>query len=167
MWEEIGNAIVSENGFSLVILSILVLLSVFAGLKHGRFKLKTDRFTIEGEARDKERLLMKTQKDFVKTTCKGFERRIPRFDGYDPKLGELVVEKVFDEIVDWIMINHIRDDDEYITLKQEIIWDIVSAEIVADELKTDKFKKQCYTCIEHIIKRLVQIRTSDGDVNNE
>lgn len=163
MLEEIGRAITSENGISLVVLSILVFISVFVGLKHGRFKLKTEKFTLIGEARDKERLLMKTQKDFVKTACTGFEKRIPRFDGYDPKLGELVVEKVFDEIVDWIMINHIKDDDEYIALKQEIIWDIVSSEITADELKTDKFKKQCYSCIEHIIKRLVQIRNNENE----
>ena len=162
MLEEIGKAIASDSGISLVFLSFLVFISVMIGLKRGRFKLKTDRFTIEGEARDKERLLMKTQKDFVKTTCTGFEKRIPRFEGYDPKLGELVVEKVFDEIVDWIMINHIRDDDEYISLKQEIIWDIVSTEIIADELRNDKFKKQVYTCIEHIIKRLVQIRNGDN-----
>jgi hypothetical protein len=162
MLEEIGKAIASDSGISLVFLSFLVFASVLIGLKRGRFKLKTDRFTIEGEARDKERLLMKTQKDFVKTACIGFEKRIPRFEGYDTKLGELVVEKVFDEIVDWIMINHIRDDDDYIALKQEIIWDIVSSEIIADELKTDKFKKQCYSCIEHIIKRLVQIRNGDN-----
>lgn len=158
MLEEIGKVISSDSGISLVLLSFLVFISVMIGLKRGRFKLKTDRFTIEGEARDKERLLMKKQTDFVKTTCIGFEKRIPRFEGYDPKLGELVVEKVFDEIVDWIMINHIEDSEDYISIKQDIVWDIVSSEITADQLKTDKFKKQVYTCIEQIIKRLVQIR---------
>ena len=161
MWEAIGDAIASENGMSIAVLAVLTFISVFVGLKHGRIKLKTDRLTIEGEARDKERLLMKKQSECASVACKGFEKRIARFDGYNTLLGALIAEKAYDQIVEWIMANHIRDDQEYITDKQEIIWDIVSAEVVDDRFRSEKFKKQVYECIEHIIRRLVQIRENE------
>lgn len=163
MWETIGNVLTSSNGITIAILAVLAFASMFIGLKHGRIKLKTDRLTIVGEARDKERVLMKMQTDFVKTTCEGFEKRIPRFDGYNQFLGELIAEKVYDAIVDLIMINHIKDDEDYIQEKQEIIWDIVSSHIIDDRFRTDKFKKQVYVCIEKIIKRLVKMRNRSED----
>lgn len=158
MLESIGDAIASDNWISITVLAVITFISVFAGLKHGRIKLKTDRFTIEGEARDKERLLMKKQSEYAHSACKGFEKRITRFEGYNNLLSALIAEKAYDEIVNWIMTNHLEDNPDYISNKQEIVWNIVSAEIVDDRFRSEKFKKQVYECIEQIVKRLVQIR---------
>lgn len=154
MWESLVDLVKSGNGW--LILLILVMMGITA--KMGHLKIKTDKMMIGKESGEKQRLLMKKQTEYAKNACIGFEKRITRFDGYNPYLGALIVEKVYDEIVDWIMINHIEDDEDYIESKQEIVWNIVTTETLDDRMKTDKFRKQVYNCIEGIIKRLVQMR---------
>ena len=89
------------------------------------------------------------------------EKKIPRFDGYNEYLGKYMAELAFDEIVNWITVNHIQPDEDYISIKQNIIWDLVLAETVDDRVKTDKVKKIVFANIEDIIKRLYQMRVNE------
>ena len=155
MWDSVVDLVKSGNGWLVVLLIAAVIMTV----RMGHLKVKTDKLMIGKESGEKQRLLMKKQTEYAKNACIGFEKRIPRFDGYNQYLGTLIVEKVYDEIVDWIMINHIEDDEDYIESKQEIVWNIVTTETLDDRMRSDKFKKQVYSCIEGIIKRLVQMRS--------
>ena len=154
MWESVERLVDSGKAWFVLIIIFLIIIAV----RMGYMKVKTDKVLIGRESGEKVRLLMKKQSEYARIACKGFEKRIPRFDGYDNLLGAFVAEKVYDEIVNWIMVNHIEDNQDYIENKQEIVWDIVSAEIVNDKFRSEKFKKSVDSCIEQIIKRLVQMR---------
>jgi len=154
MWDVVVK--LCENGD---VWFVVVILGLMAFAVHqGYLRVKTDKILIDKDSSERVRLLMKKQSEYAKNACVGFEKRIPRFDGYNDTLGELIVEKVYDEIVNWIMINHIEDNEDYIETKQEIVWNIVSENSVNDHVKTKQFKKQCDEYIESIVKRLVQMR---------
>ena len=154
MWESLVDIVKSGQGWLIVLLVVAMVITA----RMGHLKIKTDKLLIGKESGEQQRLLMKTQTEYAHNACIGFEKRIQRFDGYNSLLGEIIVEKVYDEIVDWIMINHIMDDEDYIETKQEIVWNIVTSETIDDRMRTKKFKEQVYDCIEGIIKRLVQMR---------
>jgi hypothetical protein len=156
MWDAIVSTVESGQGW--LLLAIIVMMAITARMGH--LKVKTDKLMIGKDSGDNERLLMKKQTEYAYVTCMGFEKQIPRFDGYNPILGELIVEKVYDEIVSWVMINHIEDSAEYIKNKQKIVWNIVSTETINKKMKNEKFKAQVYDCIEEIIKELVHIRNN-------
>ena len=57
-----------------------------------------------------------------------------------------------------IMYNHITDDEEYITLKQETAYSMIMKVTDDDYFKSPEFKKYLYDLVEKIIKRFVKIR---------
>ena len=157
MWESVERLVDTGKGWFVLIIIGLIILAV----RMGYMKVKTDKVLIGKSSGENVRLLMKKQAEYAYNACVGFEKRLQHFDGYNPLLGSLIVEKVYDEIVDWIMVNHIDDDKDYIESKQEIIWNIVTSETIDKRMRTEKFRDQCNECIESIIKRLVQMRTRD------
>ncbi len=145
------------DGIWVVLVIALGIISAYCGL----IKIKNDKIIFGRDAAENERFIMKKQVETAYVLCMAFEKNIPRFEGYDDDHGKYVTEKAYDEIINWIMFNHIADDDDYIEAKQEMIWAIVTTESKNDYTKSDKFKKQCDKCIEKIIKRLVQIRENN------
>ena len=121
MWEAIVSAFRDGNGWLIILM--LVLLGVCAKL--GLVKIKTDKISVGRDASLAERNLMKKQVEYAYQACKAFEQRIPKFDGYNTYLGKYITEVTFDEIVNWIMFNHIEDTADYIKIKQDIIWNII------------------------------------------
>ena len=157
MWESVERLISSGKGWFVLIIIGLIVVAV----RMGYMKVKTDKIMIGKTSSEKTRLLMKKQSEFAHTSCTAFEKRIPRFDGYNEYLGKYVVEMCFDEIVDWIMINHMEDSPDYIETKQEKIWNIVTNSTVDARMRTDKFKKQVDSFISDLIKRLVTMRDNN------
>lgn len=154
MWDAIVEAMKTGNGWLIIFLFIMAALTA----RFGHLKIKTDKILIGKNASEQERLLMKKQSEFAHYACMGFEKEIPRFDGYDETLGKLIAEKAYDEVVSWIMINHIEDAPHYISNKQEIIWNLVINETVDKRMRSDRFKERVFYNVESIIKQLVAIR---------
>lgn len=157
MWDSVVKLVDSGKGWFVLIIIFLVVVAV----RMGYMKVKTDKILIGRSSGEQERLIMKKQSEYAYYACMAFEKEIPRFDGYDAKLGKLVAEKAYDEIVNWIMINHIDDAPYYICNKQEIIWNIVVNETVDKRMRSEKFRDRVNENVEQIIKQLVTIR--DGE----
>lgn len=150
---------VFADGQGIWIFIALILIGVTC--KFGHVMIKKDKIIISRDSKEHERLLMMKQKDYAHNACMAFEKRIPRFEGYQTLLGKLIAELAYDEIVDWIMANHIRDDEDYIGLKQKAIWDIITKESVNPKMQEKSFEKEVYKNVELIVKALVQIRESN------
>ena len=159
MWDAVVEAMKTGNGW--LILLVLILVGVTA--RFGHLKIKTDKILIGKSTSEKERLVMKKQSEFAHYACMGFEKSIKRFDGYDETLGKLIAEKAYDEVMSWIMVNHIEAAPYYISNKQEIIWNLVVNETVDDRMRTEKFREKVYADVEGIIKQLVAIRDGGKD----
>lgn len=159
MWESVEKLVNSGKGWFVLIIIFLIVLAV----RMGYMKVKTDKILIGKTGGETERLIMKKQSEYAHYACMGFEKSIKRFDGYDETLGKLIAEKAYDEVMSWIMVNHIEVAPYYISNKQEIIWNLVVNETVDDRMRTEKFREKVYADVEGIIKQLVAIRDGGKD----
>ncbi len=157
MWESVIEAMKTGNAWLVLILIAAIVVTA----KMGHLKIKTDKILIGKTGGEQERLIMLKQSEYAHYACMAFEKSIPRFEGYDDKLGRLIAEKAYDQIVGWIMVNHIVDEPYYISNKQEIIWNLIVDETVDKRMRSDKFRHHVEENVEQIIKQLVSIR--DGE----
>lgn len=141
-----------ECAFSVIIICIIAWVLVKSGLLtiHTRF--------VSMGIEDRERNILRKQLIYAKQSCQAFERFIPRMDGYNVWRGRCVTEYVYDEMVDWIALNHIEANDTYITIKQNAIWNIIQSHVEKPEHSTDEFKKVVFDRVCSDIKMLVKIR---------
>lgn len=155
MWEAIENILISNNG---IVIFVLFILLVVLCARFGLIKIKTDKVTIGINASETERTIMRNQIEWCRLSSITFERTMPKYDGYDKYRGKYIAEKVFDEMITWVVFNHIESTPTYIEIKQQIIWNLVQSLIVRKEYQSDKFKKNVYAYVESTIENLVAIR---------
>lgn len=72
---------------------------------------------------------------------------------------ELVLEKVFDKVIDWINYNHISSNNSYIEIKQGEIKNLVySQNNLDDDYKTPEFAVRMDGWVRELILNLIQVR---------
>lgn len=155
MWKTINDVLTGDNG---VLIALLAVILIIICIKYGNIRIKTDKIKIGKDNGELERDIMRNQKDWCKLSLEAFERNMPKFEGYNQDRGTLIVEKVYDEMIDWIMLNHIRTEKKYIEAKQTKVWNIVQKWTVNDELKTKSFEDKVNKQVAEVIKMLVEIR---------
>lgn len=158
MWDTIVEAMKTGNGWLIILLFIMVALTA----RFGHLKIKTDKILIGKVGSEQIRLTMIKQLEYAHYKCMAFEKGIPRFDGYDEKLGKLIAEKAYDEVTSWIVANHITTEPYYIGNKQDIIWSLIVNETVDKRLRSEKFRKESDRHVKELIEQLVVIRDGDG-----
>ena len=72
--------------------------------------------------------------------------------------ADLILEKVFDKVVDWIHYNHISDTGMYIEIKKEEIKNLVYGFPIPEEYKTPEFKQRMEGWVEELILNLLKVR---------
>ena len=159
----VGDVLTSSNG---VFIAILFIVLVVICIKYGNIMIKTDKVKLGKDGGELERTIMRNQKEWCKLALEAFERQMPKFEGYDILRGQLIMEKVYDEMLDWIMLNHIRTEQKYIEIKQTKVWNIVQKYTVNEEMKSDRFKQSGDEQIKSVIEMLVKIRR-DYNKNGE
>lgn len=72
---------------------------------------------------------------------------------------ELILEKVFDKVIDWINYNHISPNNSYVEIKQGEIKNLVYSQSNLDEnYKTPEFATRMDGWVKELILSLVQVR---------
>lgn len=154
MWESVERLVASGKGWFVL---IIILLVAFA-TRQGYMKVKTEKILIGRDTSEREQLIRMKQADYAHYACKAFEKEIPRFDGYNENLGRLISEIAYDEVIKWIMANHINDSEYYVANKQEAIWNIIVSETVDKRMRSERFHAVVNENVEQIIKQLISIR---------
>ena len=155
MWESIGNVLTSGNAV-VVLLTLIMLVIVLAILaKKGIFQFNGKGVTI-GDNED-ERAVIRQQTEWSQLFVQSM-RQLPIFDGSDTYHTLYILEKAFDEVLSWIVFNHISDSENYISIKQEKIWNLIQTLVIDKKFTTEEFKQVIYDNTETLIKRLVHIR---------
>ena len=158
MWEEIKEIINGPNGIIICILLIIIIFLIVRYAKLGLINIKTKNLSVGKTASETERTIMRNQIEWAKLACQAFESKIPRFEGYDIYKGKYIIERVFDECVKWIAFNHIETTDAYISIKQEIIWNMVQSYVENEKLRSKSFKKTVDEYVAYVVTSLVNIR---------
>lgn len=155
MWESISNVLTSGNAVA-VLLTLIVLIIILAILaKKGIFQFNGKGVTI-GDNED-ERAVIRQQTEWSQLFIQSM-RQLPIFDGSDTYHTLYILEKAFDEVLSWIVFNHISDSENYISIKQEKIWNLIQTLVEDKKFTTEEFKQTIYDNTEVLIKRLVHIR---------
>lgn len=155
MWESIGNVLTSNNAIA-VLITLLILVIVAAVLaKVGIFQFKGKGVTIGGD--EDERAIIRQQTEWTQLFIQSMQQ-LPIFEGSDTYHTLYILEKVFDEVLSWIVFNHISDSENYISIKQEKIWNLIQTLVTDKKFTSTEFKQVIYDNAEVLIKRLVYIR---------
>lgn len=155
MWESISNVLTSGNAVA-VLLTLIVLIIILAVLaKKGIFQFSGKGVTI-GDNED-ERAVIRQQTEWSQLFVQSM-RQLPIFEGSDTYHTLYILEKAFDEVLNWIVFNHISDSENYISIKQEKIWNLIQTLVIDKKFTTEEFKQTIYDNTEVLIKRLVHIR---------
>lgn len=157
MWKAISTVLTSSNALLSIsfIVVLIILISILAKL--GVFSLHVRGIRIGGD--EDERAIIRRQIEWTELQIQAMANE-SIFEGFDTYRTKYIMERVFDEIISWIIFNHISDDIGYISIKQEKVWALIQTLIANDRFTQDDFKEMIYSRTELVIKRLIQIRRS-------
>ena len=155
MWDAIKSVLTGQNALA-VLITITVLVIILAILaKKGIFQFNGKGVTI-GDNED-ERAVIRQQTEWSQLFIQSM-RQLPIFEDSDTYHTLYILEKTFDEVLSWIVFNHISDSENYISIKQEKVWNLIQTLVIDKKFTTDEFKEVVYNNTEVLIKRLVHIR---------
>lgn len=156
MWDFIKAVSTSVYIIPVLIFTLIVLLTVILLIKKGLISVNTK--TVKVGTSESERAIIRQQIEWVHLHCDSLEKSLPHPQNYDIWRGKYILERMYDEIVDWITFNHICTSEGYISIKQERIWATIQSLVRKNEFSTPEFKEFIYNDTEYIIRRLVHIR---------
>ena len=156
MWDFIKAVSTSVYIIPVLVFTLIVLLIVILLVKKGLISVNTRAVRVGTS--ESERAIIRQQIEWVHLHCDSLEKSLPHPQNYDIWRGKYILERMYDEIVDWITFNHICTSEGYISIKQERIWATIQSLVRKEEFSTPEFKEFIYKDTEYIIRRLVHIR---------
>lgn len=161
--DSIINGLTSDNGWLIAILIIIIIVLCIIGAKHGWVAIKTDTIQVGRDASIREQTIIRNQIEWAKNAIEGFEHDIPKTETYDEFRGKFVLEKVYDEVIKWIIFNHIEKTKTYIGLKQESVISIIKKYSYSEIYSSDDFLNSVKDHVVYIIEHLIDIRKEYGE----
>lgn len=156
MWDFIKAVSTSVYIIPVLVFTLIVLLIVILLVKKGLISVNTKAVRVGTS--ESERAIIRQQIEWVHLHCDSLEKSLPHPQNYDIWRGKYILERMYDEIVDWITFNHICTSEGYISIKQERIWATIQSLVRKEEFSSQEFKEFIYNDTEYIIRRLVHIR---------
>lgn len=162
MWDAIKEVLMSDNAWFIVLVLILVILIILIIgiilLLQGKLIINSNHFSIGTNNSETERNIIRQQTEWAKWHCDAFEKNIPKVAETDSWRVKYILEKIYDEIVDWICFNHIVDNPSYVGVKQDKIVYLVQSMTTLKIYHTKEFEIAIREDVEFIIKKLIEIR---------
>ena len=138
--------------FVLVVIVLIVIL-----IKSDYIKIKTAHVKIGAD--EQERAILRQQKEWTYQYVSGLYGTITaKYPDIEPLKTKYILECIYDEIITWLLFNHISRSEMYIMVKVEKLRGIVYSMDVNDAIRSDDFKKMMDGWTKEIINRLVDIR---------
>ena len=97
-------------------------------------------------------------KDLAVAAAAEFVTGIDTRTGVNNYLTKYIIELEYDEVVNWIIFNHITDNPTYISMKQTKALGIIYANCELDIFKSKEFVDMISRKTEELIKGLISIR---------
>lgn len=158
MWQAIQNIFTSANANQIIVLILLLALILAIGIKKGIISFNGHGLSVG--IRENEAKIRRQQTEYLNMIADGTIRDLPKKfqEGNSYYRSKYVISKFKDIFETAIMYNHITDDEEYISLKQEIAYSMIMKVTDDDYFRTPEFRKYLNELVEKIIKRFVKIR---------
>lgn len=109
---------------------------------------------------DNERTTLRHQMQYMNTVLDGTIKDIPARlrEGLHYYRAKYIIGKVKDVFEEAIIYNHIENDEEYVSMKQEIVYNTILKLTDDDYFKKPEFRKYTDDLTKNLIKRFVSIR---------
>lgn len=156
MWETISTILTGPNAFVVLIFLAFVSVILFILVKSGAIRISTPNMSIN--TGDVERNIIRQQLDYVSLHLNGLEAKLDKPEDYNEYLGKLIIEKVFDEYVNWITFNHINKSPAYVEIKQERVVSLIRQYTVKEEFRSEEFEDLIRKDTKEVIEALIRIR---------
>lgn len=156
MWQAISEILTKGNILSLTVCLIVIVLLAIILVKSGVLKIDTNHFQLG--VREDERKVIQQQKEFAYAFVMSLEYSVPKFDGYNEYITKYILERMYDEVVDWIVFNHITTSGDYIKVKGSKLCYLVDCLAKEDIYKSEEMHEYIKAHVEILIKELVHIR---------
>lgn len=157
MWEAIKAAIESPNLYMIIITFIIIIIIGIILVKTNVLTINTKHVKLGAE--DKERDIIRQQVDFAHHYCEALLPRVHELSSEsDDWHSKYILERAYDEVVDWITFNHISNGNAYVHVKQRGIRSLVLSLVTLDAYKSDTFLKELDTWVADLINELINIR---------
>lgn len=156
MWETISTILTGPNAFVVLIFLAFVSVILFILVKSGAIRISTPNMSIN--TGDVERNIIRQQLDYVSLHLNGLEAKLDKPDDYNEYLGKLIIEKVFDEYVNWITFNHINKSPAYVEIKQERVVSLIRQYTIKEEFRSEEFEDLIRKDTKEVIEALIRIR---------
>lgn len=159
MWEAIKEVLTSSNAVSVLLFLIFVIFAVIFSSKKGLIAIKTGKLRIGSDER--ELSIVRNQQQWSYLYVMSIKGKVLPQDATKEqrKTTELILEKVYDKIIDWIVYNHINPTNSYMEIKQsEIKCLIYSQDDLDEEFKTPEFESRINNWVKEVILNLINIR---------
>lgn len=158
MWEAIVNVLTSENALMILIFILIFSIALYIMSKKGIVAVNTGKVRI---GRDEQELtIVRNQSQFAYLYIMAIKGKILEDDATEVQVNkvDLILEKVYDKVVDWIHYNHISETGIYVEIKKEEIKNLVYGFPITEEYKTPDFKNRMEGWVEELILNLLKVR---------
>lgn len=156
MWEHLGKILVSENAVLILIFVGFVVFLVINMVRSGDLRLNVRGVKIGKD--EVERAIIRNQIEYAHNCLVAFERGFDKPANYNEYKGKYIFELVFDEVVKWIVFNHIEASQTYISIKVANIKNVILSHTDNEYFKNDDFDVRLYAYFDKLIRHLVEIR---------
>lgn len=129
MWAALQGILTSDNFWKTIvgIGALVILLAILA--KKGLISFKGKGLKV-GHSDEEERAIIRTQIQWceadVETMLRNISNRFSETEMNEYK-ARYTVERVLDELIKIVIFNHICLEPQYIKLKQDLVWSVVSS----------------------------------------
>ena len=158
--EKLVELLNGPNAPMYVMLAVVVLFVAIMLSKRGVLGIHTKYVTLGATSR--EDTIKDNQLENAYLFIMGLEATItvdmqnnPEYNKYKTRW---ILERIYDEVVTWIMHNHIREDEAYVKQKSEKLRSLTYMLGVNDVFKSEDFAYQMDSWTKELIGRLVRVR---------
>jgi len=157
-WDAAKELISSPNAWMFLLVLVFVIFVIISMAKAGLISFKGKGLRLGSD--EKELTIVRNQTQWTYLYLMSLEGKLVAMEDpvRDDFFASLVLEKVYDKIVEWITYNHINSSDSYLEIKQSEIKCLVYSLPIQDVFKTPEFENRMNCWVKEIITNLIKIR---------
>ena len=159
IFEGIKEILISPNSWMFLLFLVFAIFILTKMSKSGLLSFKGKGLRIGSD--ETERTIIRNQSQWGYLFIMSIKGKVLFEDSSNEQNNkcELILEKVYDKVIDWINYNHISSNDSYINIKQGEIKNLIySQDNLDDEYKTTEFADRVDDWVKELILNLIQIR---------
>lgn len=157
-WDAARDVLTSPNAWMFLLFLVFCLFVLTRMAKAGLISFKGKGIRLGSD--EKELTIIRNQTQWAYLFLMSLKGKLVEMEEPTRKdyFADVVLEKIYDKVVEWITYNHINDKQTYIEIKQSEVRCIVYSLPIQQQYKTPEFEIRMNSWVKEIILNLINIR---------